>query len=409
MLTEQTLKRLWPRARPELIAAIVEQAPTVLPRYGLDSPLVLAHFMAQCSWECNADQEGVENLNYTHAETIVRTWPTRFNVASAAAYVRNPKALANAVYNGRMGNRPGTDDGYVFRGRGGTQVTGRSAYAQLNAVNTPEVVNDPAKWLEYACQDYIDCGCLQYAKADDIEHETRALNGGLNGLAGRKVWLERWKTALALDGHAVPGAQPPAPEDALTPEEIKAVQQKLRDLGYFEVGTVDGIWGSRTTAAISALQHDNAISVTGHFDTVTRTTLSSAEARRQDPARRDATESDLRGSRTIEGTTKLGWWAKLKLFFGSLLAGGGGIAQTGLFDSASDAIDQGQKLSDKLNQARTVMGSVHDVLAPILKNEGVIWFGLILIASGLFVYIIARKIAAARLDDHQTGIHAGGG
>lgn len=50
-----------------------------------------------------------ENMNYS-AKRIVQVWPSRFkNEAAAAPYAQNPQALANKVYNGRIGNRFGTD------------------------------------------------------------------------------------------------------------------------------------------------------------------------------------------------------------------------------------------------------------------------------------------------------------
>ncbi|MET3527279.1 putative chitinase [Phenylobacterium koreense] len=76
----------------------------------------------------------VENLNYTSAERIRAVWPSRFpTIASAQPFVRNAKGLANHVYNGRMGNRPGTDDGWQHRGRGQAHITGREMYAKLDA------------------------------------------------------------------------------------------------------------------------------------------------------------------------------------------------------------------------------------------------------------------------------------
>jgi putative chitinase len=100
---------------PGLIAGIAASAPAVFPKYGLTNDLLIAHAMAQLSHECGAGTEVVENLNYS-ADGLMRTWPPRFNAVKAAAFAHHPQQIANEVYNGRMGNAPGSDDGCNFAG-----------------------------------------------------------------------------------------------------------------------------------------------------------------------------------------------------------------------------------------------------------------------------------------------------
>ncbi|NLT58120.1 MAG: spore cortex-lytic enzyme [Clostridiales bacterium] len=45
-------------------------------------------------------------------------------------------------------------------------------------------------------------------------------------------------------------------------EEVRQIQTKLRDLGY-DVGTVDGIYGSKTQAAVRKFQADRGLTVDG--------------------------------------------------------------------------------------------------------------------------------------------------
>lgn len=86
----------------------------------------------------------VESLNYTTASRIRAVWPARFaSVAEAQPYVRNPKALANKVYNGRMGNRSGTDDGWNYRGRGQVHITGRDNYLKAGSAIGVDLVGSP--------------------------------------------------------------------------------------------------------------------------------------------------------------------------------------------------------------------------------------------------------------------------
>ncbi|WP_245499108.1 chitinase [Mesorhizobium sp. M1A.F.Ca.ET.072.01.1.1] len=83
-----------------------------------------------------------ENLNYTTAAQIRKTWPVRFrDEAAAKPYVRNPQKLANLVYGGRMGNRA-PNDGWTYRGRGLAQQTGRLMYAKFGEEANPELALD---------------------------------------------------------------------------------------------------------------------------------------------------------------------------------------------------------------------------------------------------------------------------
>jgi putative chitinase len=210
------MRAMWPHGNakvPGLVEGIAAAAPSVFAKYGLTSDLVIAHAMAQFSHECGAGAEMQENINYT-AERACQVWASRFNseadcYTKVGSFAGDPEfrlKLINQVYGSRNGNRPGSDDGSVFIGRGLSQVTGRGNYEALAAkvgldlVNHPELVNDPANALECGVADFINCGCLAPAEADDVTGVTRRLNGGTTGLDQRKAWLERWKTALGCQG-----------------------------------------------------------------------------------------------------------------------------------------------------------------------------------------------------------------
>jgi putative chitinase len=202
-----SLARLWPHGDahvPRLIEGIVAAGPTMFAKYGLTTPLAVAHAMAQFSHECGAGEEMIENLNYS-AEGLMKTWPSRFGAARAAKYAHNPKMIADATYGGRMGNAPPpSDDGWNFRGRGLSQVTGREGYQRLgdkvalDLVDNPDLVNDPVHALECGVADFVLCGCLAPAERDDVIGVTRALNGGTIGLTERKAWLMKWKKELMV-------------------------------------------------------------------------------------------------------------------------------------------------------------------------------------------------------------------
>ena len=179
---------------------------------------------------------------------MTQVWPSRFpSYASAWPYANNPRKLADKVYNGRMGNRPGSDDGYDFRGRGAPQTTGREGYAKLaektglDLLNNPDLINDPAHFLECGVADFIICGCLPYCSPrpglpdGDIRGVTHHLNGGYIGLSQRQAWFAKWKAALRpaapmalyAPGQTITVAPP---QDDPSPEEVAAVDPDAQEV-----------------------------------------------------------------------------------------------------------------------------------------------------------------------------------
>jgi putative chitinase len=226
------LFNLWPEGDkliPGLRDGIANAAPIVFPKYGIEPELVIAHLMAQISLECNAGMEVVENLNYS-PQRLPQVWPSHFNASNAIEYAHNPQKLANYIYepplHNDLGNIAKSNDGWNFRGRGATQTTGRGRYVpttkvtktskpiyegytglqaflvtqgvQIDLVNNPDLINNPLHFLECGVADFILCGCLPWAKQDNVTMVTEKLNGGHEGLADRITWLHRWK-AVDLD------------------------------------------------------------------------------------------------------------------------------------------------------------------------------------------------------------------
>ena len=199
-----TLRRLWPQAPAALVDDVAARSAAVFAKHGLTSALRVAHFMAQISHESGGGTITQESLDYTHAERIAAVWPTRFTAESAQACVRNPKALADKVYDGRMGNGPApSDDGFNYRGRGLLQITGRDSYRQIGGLcglpleDKPELAYSPLYTLEVAATEFVELGCLPFCDADNLNAVTRRVNGGYTGLAERKAWLARWKAVMS--------------------------------------------------------------------------------------------------------------------------------------------------------------------------------------------------------------------
>jgi putative chitinase len=195
MITAAQMHVFAPRCDAATLAPLLNAEAS---RCGIDTGMRLSHWIAQMSVECEAFTVFAENLNYS-AEGLAATWPARFpNAAVAALYARNPEKIANRVYAGRMGNGPETSgDGWRFRGRGTMMRTGRAGYAQaaantgLDLVGHPELLEQPGPAAKDAA-DYWRCRNINLpADANDIAAVTRAVNGGLIGLADRLTAFHR--------------------------------------------------------------------------------------------------------------------------------------------------------------------------------------------------------------------------
>ena len=117
-------------------------------KFGLNTNLRLAHFLAQVREETGPEFKVIrENLNYKE-ETILKMWPNRISVEQAEKYARdentpkaNQEAIANLAYANRLGNGNADsdgdgdmdkdDDGYKYRGAGCLQITGKRNFAEV--------------------------------------------------------------------------------------------------------------------------------------------------------------------------------------------------------------------------------------------------------------------------------------
>ncbi|KAF2991170.1 hypothetical protein OGR47_02620 [Methylocystis sp. MJC1] len=205
----RVLRALAPHGRDDIIAMIADHADDVFPRYGITTvrrqACIIAHAAVETGNRRGYFQRLDEDLDYT-AERLHEVWPKRFpTVASAAPFAHNPHALAIKVYGDRMGNRPGTDDGWTFRGKGVWNETGRknvTALGKLFGVSAEvaaERLTDPAYALEYACALYKLLGVQPYADSGDVTRQTLHINGGKNGLPERETAYDKTVRLLSAE------------------------------------------------------------------------------------------------------------------------------------------------------------------------------------------------------------------
>lgn len=203
VLLPEHIQTLAPDCLLEYRAAF-ERAGTALERFGVNTALRMAHFMAQVMHETGGLTMLVEDLDYSAARLPV-VWPPRFRPGGPLdplEYAHNPRKLANAVYGGRLGNAD-PDDGFRFRGRGMMQLTGKDSYARATTflsgqgVTPPDFTRDPDAVLTplwavpVAASHWQGAGCNEAADCNDIMLVTRLLNGGSVGMRERVRWYRR--------------------------------------------------------------------------------------------------------------------------------------------------------------------------------------------------------------------------
>lgn len=177
-------------------------------KFNINTMLRLAAFIAQVGHESGRLATTVENLNYS-ADGLVKTWPSRFTAASAAAVARQPQKIANIVYASRMGNgNEASGDGWKYRGRGLIQVTGKSnydAYSQasgFNAIANPDALAEAVHASMSAGWFWDSKGLNPYADRSDFLTITKRINGGTNGQADRELLYK--KAIIVLSGGVPP-------------------------------------------------------------------------------------------------------------------------------------------------------------------------------------------------------------
>jgi putative chitinase len=175
--------------------AVISQMPEVIEKFQINTPLRMAHFLAQCGHESGGFKLVRENLNYSSKgllTTFKKYFPTE---QKAKLYERNPEKIANLVYGSRMGNGDETSgDGFRFSGRGYIQLTGKNNYTAFDKIVEENLLEQPglvatkypllsAAW--FWSTNKLNLLADKGATDADVTAITRRVNGGTIGLPDR--------------------------------------------------------------------------------------------------------------------------------------------------------------------------------------------------------------------------------
>lgn len=174
--------------------SVIAQIPDTAQKFQINTPLRLAHFLAQCGHESGGFKAVQENLNYS-ADGLKKIFPSYFPGNLAESYARQPQKIASRVYGGRMGNGgETTGEGFKFRGRGYIQLTGKNNYVAFGKSINEDVVSNPdlvsTKYALLSAAWFFNSNGL-HKIADEgstdavVTKITRRVNGGTIGLADR--------------------------------------------------------------------------------------------------------------------------------------------------------------------------------------------------------------------------------
>jgi putative chitinase len=187
--------------------SVLAQIPDTATKFAINTPLRLAHFLAQCGHESGGFKLVTENLNYG-AKGLLGVFKKYFPTeGEALKYERKPELIANRVYANRMKNGDeASGDGWRFRGRGYIQLTGRDNYTRFGLAINEDIPSKPdlvaTKYPLLSAAWFWSTNSLNTLadKGDtdaDVTAITRRVNGGTIGLSDRIKHFKEYYKLLA--------------------------------------------------------------------------------------------------------------------------------------------------------------------------------------------------------------------
>ena len=257
----------------EWYAALYE----VLPMYEITTERRVAHFLSQCAHESANFKRLEENLNYS-AKALRAVFGRYFGdppKRDADEYHRQPEMIANYVYMDefrkyKMGNIH-EGDGWLFRGRGLKQLTGRENYSRfgdsigMTAEEAAEYVQSFNGAIQSACWFWDTNNLNDIADGDNVKLMTKKINGGSIGLEDRQ---RRYINAMEVLGMPFEVHEEDDDDEDDILDDIGVLRRGSRGDGVKLMQEAlgldaDGIFGRGTERALKLWQTDNGLTPDG--------------------------------------------------------------------------------------------------------------------------------------------------
>lgn len=272
-ITADMIYAVAPGAKREIVDGIVAGTADFL-KFGIVAKRDIAFFLGRAAVETAGFTRLEENLYYTSTKRLRQVWPGRFKSdAAAAPYVRNPQALANLTYGGRLGNVL-PNDGWLYRGSGDFQTTGGYNFRKVQigggipCINKPELLREHPGALTAALVYWKDNNLGRFVAANDVAGLCKAVQGGLAGLADQRLFTDR-----AL--RAVDGVAPPRVDTSGWLRKgdkgsvVREAQGHLQRHGFYVGGKLDADFGDGMADAVEHFQRARGLVADGVIGTAT--------------------------------------------------------------------------------------------------------------------------------------------
>lgn len=220
MISATQLRYICPNLPEDKAKVIAPLLDSICPQYGIDTPDKFHEFIARLCVECGEFKVFEENLNYS-VQGLMKTF-SRARISDVECnrlgrqngMPAHQKEIGNTIYGGEWGKKnlgnTQQGDGWMFRGAGMIQTTGRrnttqftNYYNKLKGTSfTPEQMAEMLRtnleiMVHNACWIFaISMNLIQLAIDDNLTKIVERINGGHAAIKETEQYYERAKKII---------------------------------------------------------------------------------------------------------------------------------------------------------------------------------------------------------------------